>query len=139
MIRRYLGTVALLAGLSLGIVERSHAQSKNRYVLGQVTGAGMVVGNYISYDGQASQPSNYSIEWSIQGTPPLVCTLQPQATSDPSSPFFFFSNIPDQDCTKRGKIFFQGMPVVFFQVVSPLYTPGDGTTVVTVRYNRGSN
>lgn len=134
----------LSACVALGAA-KAHTQSTNLpgqggfFAFGTIATTGQL-GGTIGYavpfasSGYFASPSNYTLDWSISGTAPSVCTMQGEGSSDN---VHWYSVTGSLSCTTASMVHITTKPVAYFRLNVLTYTAGDGTTAVSVRYVRG--
>lgn len=123
-----------LVSLPLG----AHAQNKQPgvggfYSFGAVSTTGQL-GSYLDYRTSAWPPASYTVDWTVAGTAPSVCTFQVEGSSDA---VHWYALTAATSCTTANMMHIAFKPVVFARINMLTYTAGDGTTRVTVNYTRG--
>ena len=130
--RHLLFPIFLVAGLAFPPCV--HAQVTAGYTPTKVTATGQV-GPTISYAFDGAASSNFTVDWSVTGTAPSVCTLSVDGSSDKVT---WYSLSGSLSCTSSNMVHINGKPTLYQRVSVTTYTAGDATTQVTVHYTRGN-
>ena len=78
-------------------------------------------------------PSDYTFDWSTDGTPATQGTFQPEGSSDETH---WFALSDPQDFTQDGMFHITNKPVAHVRINVLTYVPGDQTTATTFRYTK---
>ncbi len=104
------------------------------YALGSVSGTGVMPGSLVFANG-APAPSNYTLNWTVDGAAPTACMLQGETSPDNQH---WTAVTSAQPCTATGTVAVNGQPAQYFHIKITAYTAAAGTTVKAF-YTRGDN
>lgn len=133
--KKLLTFFVLLFGLTAAASAQDKPSQALLYQWATPTTTGQL-GNYIILvQNNIAAPSNYTIDWSLIGTAPAVCTFRVEGSFDGVNWFGLDTTSPTTtSCTTTNMESIAYKPVYYLRINIPTWTTGDATTKVLFQF-----
>lgn len=137
--KRFVSVLALAIGFALVSHAQTPAPTAQTYTWAAVpTGNAGQLGNYIALTGlNAPRPSIHTVDVTVSGTTPSVCTFRVEGSADASAWYGLDTTSPTTtSCTASFMESIVNRPVQFLRIFVT-FTQGDATTSVIFHWTGG--